>query len=247
MAQIFIYVDQGVDGGGLKQLVRSLKQEIDLSQHTIHRIDAKELVHGNWETKAKVLIVPGGRDSYYHNSLDGVGTDKIRAFVEKGGSYLGICAGAYFGCDRIEFEKGEKIEVCAPRSLKFFAGVGKGPAFGNNRYSYENARGAEAAHISWADSSCHVYFNGGCVFEADEMLPEICILSRYLDLKGAPPAILHFPIGKGHAVLSGVHFEYQSCLFPRGDPYLSALSPLLRQGEEGRRKVFKDILSLIFQ
>jgi glutamine amidotransferase-like uncharacterized protein len=242
MTQILIYVDKGVDGGGLKQLVRSLKQE---TTHPIRRIDAQELIREEWEKDAKLLIIPGGRDIFYHNSLKGAGTEKIRAFVENGGSYLGLCAGAYFACDRIEFEKGEAIEVCGPRSLKFFAGAAKGPAFGNNRYSYENARGAEAARISWEKSACHVYFNGGCVFDPDADLPESRILSRYLDLENAPPAILHLPIGKGNVILSGVHFEYQSSLFPKEDPYLAALSPLLENAEEGRRKVFRDILSLV--
>ncbi len=243
MTEILIYVDQGVDGGALKQLIRSLKQEVDLSQHTIRRIDAKTLISEEWEKEALVLIVPGGRDVFYHSALDGAGTDKIRAFVESGGGYLGICAGAYFACDRIEFEKGEAIEVCGPRSLKFFSGAAKGPAYGNNRYSYESAKGAEAAHISWAEETCHIYFNGGCFFDAQETIPHTHILSRYLDLENAPPAILQIPVGKGIAILSGVHFEYQPSLFPQEDPYLAKIFPLLMKAEMGRRKIFREIMS----
>jgi biotin--protein ligase len=236
---ILVYVDQGVDGAALKHLVRSLKQE----GHSVRRIDARGLIETDWEKSAKLLIVPGGRDCFYHTSLKGQGTQKIRVFVERGGSYLGICAGGYFGCDRIEFEKGEALEVCDERFLKFFPGVAKGPAYGSNRYSYESAKGAEAARISWAEGASHVYFNGGCYFESDNACNDFQVLSRYLDLPGAPAAILKMQYGSGRVILSGVHFEYQASLFPLEDRFLSALSPLLTQAEESRRKIFRDILT----
>jgi len=241
MSQILVYADQGVDGGSLKQLMRSLKQEVDLTQHSVSRIDSKQLIASNWENTTQLLILPGGRDVFYHAALDGKGTDKIRAFVYAGGGYLGICAGGYFGCDRIEFEKGETIEVCASRSLKFFPGVAKGPAYGNNRYSYESAQGAEAAPISWGDEFCHVYFNGGCLFDAqNSALCEMKILSSYLDLSA--PAIIQIPHGDGRAILSGVHFEYQAVLFSSEDPYLAKISPLLMNAEVKRRKIFREII-----
>jgi glutamine amidotransferase-like uncharacterized protein len=240
MNEILIYADQGVDGGGLKQLMRSLKQEVDLTQHVISRIDSKKLIADDWEKRTKLLIMPGGRDCFYHSALDGIGTDKIRAFVQNGGGYLGICAGGYFGCDRIEFEKGGPLEVCGARSLRFFPGVAKGPAYGNDRYSYESARGAAAAPISWGDETCHVYFNGGCIFEADVPVSDRNILSRYLDL--SHPAIVKIPIGKGMAILSGVHFEYQPILFATEDPYLSKVSPLLMNAEVKRRRIFREII-----
>lgn len=236
---ILIYVDQGVDGAALKHLVRSLKQE----GHSVGRIDAQGLIATDWEKSAQLLIVPGGRDSFYHNSLKGRGTQKIRSFVAQGGSYLGICAGGYFGCDRIEFEKGEALEVCGERTLKFFPGVAKGPAYGNNRYSYESSKGAEAACISWADGTTHVYFNGGCYFEPEGACSDFQVLSRYLDLPGTPPAILKMQHGRGRVILSGVHFEYQASLFPAEDRFLCALSPLLSQAEKSRRKIFRDILT----
>lgn len=242
MARILIYADQGVDGASLKQLIRSLTKEVDLTQHSLCRIDAKKLIEDDWQKETQLLIVPGGRDIFYHSALNGIGTEKIRAFVHGGGGYLGICAGAYFACDRIEFEKGEALEVCADRSLKFFSGVAKGPAFGNNRYSYETAKGAEAARISWGHQACHIYFNGGCVFEPDGHFSETHILSRYLDLPRSPLAILHLPIGKGKAILSGVHVEYQASLLPHEDAYLAKLAPVLASAEEGRRQIFREII-----
>ncbi|HEY2809803.1 MAG TPA: BPL-N domain-containing protein [Rhabdochlamydiaceae bacterium] len=244
MPHIFVYADQGVDGGGLKQLICSLKNEIDPSQHKIVRMDSKELISGEWEKEARLLIVPGGRDCFYHTSLDGKGTQKIRSFVEKGGGYLGICAGAYFAAHAIEFEKGHPLEVCGERSLKFFPGIAKGPVFGYNRYSYESAKGAEAAHISWKNAEkFHIYFNGGCTFEIPPSDLEVRVLSRYLDLDDQPPAILQIGVAKGLAILSGVHFEYNPSFFPAEDPHLAQISHILHHSETGRRKVFREIMA----
>lgn len=33
----------------------------------------------------------------------------IRQFVENGGTYIGFCAGAYFACNRVEFEIGTPL------------------------------------------------------------------------------------------------------------------------------------------
>ena len=55
--------------------------------------------------------------------LGTAGTDTIRQFVESGGSYLGMCAGGYFGADRIVFDDGGPLEVIGVRDLKFFQGM----------------------------------------------------------------------------------------------------------------------------
>lgn len=242
MLKVLIYSDEGVDGGSLKHLHRSLQQEIDPLRCSISRMDAKELIEESWEESAALLIIPGGRDIFYHASLDGTGTDKIRSYVQNGGRYLGICAGAYFACSEIEFEKGESLEVCGPRSLKFFPGVARGPAYGPNKYSYENARGVEAARISSALGECPVYFNGGCLFDTEEHFPWVKTIGQYIDLPGTPSAVLEIEMGKGLAILSGVHIEYIPRLLNREDPYLSAHIAALSDSDQRRKAIFRSYL-----
>lgn len=242
MKTVVIYSDDGVDGGALKQLVRSLQQEIDPQRCNLLRLSAHALLNQPWEEKAVLLIIPGGRDIFYHALLDGAGTDRVRSFVQSGGNYLGICAGAYFACRAIEFEKGGKIEVCGTRSLEFFPGIAKGPAYGPNKYSYENAQGTEAAKISWQAGECYTYFNGGCLFEAEDYYPWVKILSQYLDLPGAPSAVLEIELGQGRAILSGVHVEYNPRLLNREDPHLARIIPLLENSEKLRREIFRSHL-----
>jgi biotin--protein ligase len=242
MRYILVYADQGVDGGGLKQLIQSLKVSVDHNTHIVKRIDANALLSSEWEKESSLLIIPGGRDLFYHALLDGKGTERIRAFVENGGSYLGICAGAYFASSSILFEKGGPLEVTGKRSLQFFPGCAIGPAYGPNKYSYESARGVEAAAISWKGSTSRVYFNGGCFFEPEAMPPEAQVLSRYLDLPQQPPAILQMGIGKGKAILSGVHVEYSPYLLNQEDPHLARVLPLLKEEESARSEIFRSLL-----
>ncbi len=242
MQQIIVYVDRGVDGVSLKHTVKSLEQEVDPSKHVIRRMDSKTLKNENWEKETALLIIPGGRDVYYHQALDGQGTSKIRAFVEKGGSYLGICAGAYFGSGSIEFEKGGNCEVCADRSLSFFPGVAEGPAYGKNKYQIDGLQGLEAAHISWKDMAFHAYFNGGCRFDKAHEFPGVSVLSSYLELDQDPAAVVSCQIGQGKAILSGVHLEYSAAALHRNNPYIERIRHLLEKGESQRKEAFREAL-----
>lgn len=243
MQQIIVYVDLGVDGVALKHTVKSLQQEVDPSKYRIRRMDSKALKSENWEKETALLVIPGGRDIYYHESLDGAGTSKIRQFVEKGGSYLGICAGAYFGAGSIEFEKGGTYEVCANRSLAFFPGYAEGPAYGKNKYRIDGLQGLEAARVSWQEDSFHVYYNGGCHFVKAHEFPGVSILSSYLELKDDPAAIVLCKVGQGQAVLSGVHLEYSTPALPRNNPYIEKIYDLLDKGEIHRKRIFRETLS----
>ena len=58
-------------------------------------IKAREIIRGILE-KFSLLIMPGGYTAHYLPNLKREGCEAIKKFLnEKGGSYLGICAGAY--------------------------------------------------------------------------------------------------------------------------------------------------------
>ena len=163
-----------------------------------------------WHHEAQLLVMPGGRDVPYHEALRGEANASIRRFVASGGSYLGLCAGAYYGCARISFDQGAAFEVIATRELGFFQGVAIGPAYGVGTYSYADDSGAQAAELYWVPTgdSLTVYYDGGCYFEADAT-NTATVLARYQDLANSPAAIVECPFGRGLAILSGVHPEFQ--------------------------------------
>jgi len=246
MQEIVVYVDQGVDGAALKHTVKSLQNEVDLSEYRIRRADAAALKGSDWEEKTALLVIPGGRDIYYHDALDGEGTERIRRFVEAGGSYLGICAGAYFAAGAIEFEKGGSFEVCAKRSLGFFPGLAEGPAYGKSKYRPDALSGVEAASLAWGkEAPFHTYFNGGCRFLDPQKHPSISVLASYNELEGSPAAVVLCPAGKGRAVLSGVHLEYSAGYLYRANPHIERIYPLLARSEEARKGAFREILRLL--
>lgn len=173
-------------------------------------ITAEEIIAGHL-TPFSLFIMPGGRDRPYHAALKGAGNAQIRKFVENGGTYLGICAGAYYGCARVDFDRGFPLEVYEERELQFFKGAGVGPAFGKGTFEYNSEKGARMAQIGMEKEIVSIYYNGGCTFEGE--FSNGRILGRYLDLPNHPPAIIECPIGKGKALLSGVHLELSPYLF----------------------------------
>lgn len=239
---ILVYVDEGVSAEALRQTVKSLQKEIDPHAHQLVRTSAKQLISSDWEQRTALVVVPGGRDRYYHSSLNGKGSEKLRRFVEGGGSYLGLCAGAYFAAESIEFEKGGKLQVCAMRSMKLYPGAAIGPAYGLGKYCEESDRGVEAAHISWNGAECFAYFNGGCYFDRPNEYANVRVLSSYLNLDGCPAAIVECRVGKGKALLSGVHIEYNSALLKRDSDQIKRLLPLFKSAETRRRTIFREIL-----
>lgn len=236
--KIALYAGDGVGRVGLNHLIQGLKEEIDCEILLCNRTNLEKIL----DEKVSLFIMPGGRDLPYHRDLDGKGTDHIRAYVEQGGGYLGICAGAYFASAKIEFEKGGELEICESRSLRFFSGIAKGSAYGLNQYSYKSNQGARAALISSSFGSGYAYFNGGCTFIGD--LQDVEAISYYLDLPFHPPAIISGKKGKGRFCLSGVHFETPAHWLEQQplDLYLSSLLPQLREKEEVRKTLFSHIL-----
>lgn len=157
--------------------------------YEVSTTNSTEIAAGHWVNTCKLLVMPGGRDLPYVDQLGGTGNQLIRNFVKNGGSYLGICAGGYYGCSFVQFAEGDPdFEVLGARELSFFPGVAQGPVFPN--FSYTSNEGALAAGIKLTAAgtslvqktnpkytsvsgtsivekqvSLSVYFNGGCHFK----------------------------------------------------------------------------------
>ena len=165
--------------------------------------------------KGSLLIFPGGRDIPYHQALRGVANRHIHRFVQEGGSFLGLCAGGYYGSAEIEFEKGGALEVIAKRELQFFPGLARGPAYGLGKFCYQKrTRSADCPltplFFRQASQISAAYYNGGCAFISPEEYEDVSVLARYADLPMEPAAIVQCRVGKGQAILCGVHPEYSA-------------------------------------
>lgn len=210
MEKIIVYQGPGVSPESLK--------------HTLHTfsgsqvITPEQILTTDWEKETRLFIIPGGADLPYTRSLNGARNQKIRQFVENGGTYLGICAGAYFASSSVEFAKGTSLEVTGTRELQFFEGPAIGPLV---PYCYHNNSGARAIRLFYQDQEVKVFYNGGCYFPNAQH-----VLAYY---ENNLPAIIECRVGKGKAILSGVHFEYDPTLMDKNDPYLSSIIPNLQK------------------
>ncbi len=201
MAQnIVIYRDDGVGDFSLSCL------QSFFSGHSVTFLDAAGVCHGAALHPNSIFVMPGGADLPYGRKLNGTGNANLRRFVEDGGTYLGICAGAYFACRAIEFHKGRNDEICGPRELALVDCVGIGSIPEIAPYYDDTPNSAAITKISLGNGeTLNAYYHGGCYFDVSD--PDAKIIARYEALENKPPAIITKLVKNGRAVLSGVHLE----------------------------------------
>lgn len=244
---IYIYDDEGVSSDSLKHTIYTLKQHVS-EKYKIKLINASSIIYSDWMKNTALILIPGGADLPYAKKLNGQGNNKIREYVSKGGSYLGICAGSYYGASTIEFDKDGPLEVVGKRDLAFFKGKAIGPAIA--KYDYKTNTGARSPQIKTnfdgVSNNLFVYYNGGPYFEEPELSPYITVLARYLDSNALNlPAILGIKYGKGKVVLSGVHFEYSIDILDKNDIYNKQYLPKLLKSEKERNIMSREIFKFL--
>lgn len=209
---VLIYGGDGTSVESVKQ-TKSFLSKLMSPYYAVSVITEKQLLEEPWTSVTALLVIPGGADLPYCRVLNGDGNQKIKQYIKKGGIFLGLCAGGYYGASSIEFEKNTSMEVSGPRELKLYKGIARGTVF--KGFLYGTDKGAHATKILFTKNgneySTVCYYNGGCLFEGDA---DAEVLARYvgpvqIDSKEADPAaIVYKTFGEGKVLLSGVHFEY---------------------------------------
>jgi biotin--protein ligase len=200
--------------------------------------------------------MPGGADRPYLERLGGKGNANIREFVNNGGNFLGICAGAYYSADRIEFAKGDvDLEVTGKRELKFFPGLVEGPTYsGFDHRNTDNVSGMRAATIHWThdttfanDKDFVLFYNGGGHFVDAEQFSNVTILARYAaelpNRPNSPAAIVECKVGTGKAVLSGPHFEWFAESLEDSEHEMVLIKQKLSDDNANRMELAKHLLA----
>lgn len=179
---------------------------------------ADDILAGRLDPAVKLFVMPGGEDRYYFEKLKGEGNRRIREFVERGGRYLGICAGAYYACERIEWAAGTAHEICEARELGFFPGTAVGPIGGAEALDTIGDPRPSIVEVSFEkDGISHdmkAIYHGGPVFVlGDGAKADHQALTRWSGSWAGsfgshePTAVLMVRVGKGRAVLSALHPE----------------------------------------
>ncbi len=159
-----------------------------------------------------LIWFPGGFAGEYRYAIND--HDPLIEFVNRGGYYVGSCAGAYFAADILSWQGDEKKDYDYP--LNFFLGTAAGPMVGELNW------GDEALLLLSRENSVNagfgpvlpVYYFDGPYFAA---FPETdyLILARYE--KNNLPAVIAGHYGEGKYLLFGPHPELGGINIQSGD------------------------------
>ncbi|GIL70073.1 hypothetical protein Vretifemale_911 [Volvox reticuliferus] len=126
--EVLVYCGEGAGYQSARNTLRALQSCLAPGVEA-RLLGTSEMLEGSWRSRCLLFVMPGGADLPYCKHLNGHGNSLLRGYVAGGGSYLGICAGAYYACRRVEFDPGGSLEVVGDRELGFFPGTARGPAY----------------------------------------------------------------------------------------------------------------------
>ncbi|KAL5107297.1 Biotin--protein ligase [Taenia crassiceps] len=243
-ASVVVYNDLGACRHCVKQLRNCIQRSI--SGAGILVLDAAECIEKLSCKSIDLFCVGGGFARGVISKLGSIGLECLRSFVLSGGSYLGICSGAYLASSITKFDIGGPLEVKDTGMLNFFPGTAEGPLF--KPFSYSSESGVSAPILDACTTltpdippSLAVYFNGGCHF-LNHFDDYTSVLYSYREL--GTPAILKRKCGKGTVLLSGAHFEFDPANLDelKTDPYVQRILPLLLEHNASRMKLCRMVL-----
>jgi glutamine amidotransferase-like uncharacterized protein len=201
-ADIAIYADKGADDNCIKATMHMF----EWMEYTVSAIDA-DYINKEGLSNFRLLCVPGGDMYRYSQDLSNTGKQNIKNFVREGGSYIGICGGAYFTGERV-FWQGEQIPMTP---LGIFPGTTRGPVDSIAPYPH-----CTMCKINIVDTthpitqsepdSAWILYCYGPTFLPDSGA-DIAILGEY-DIT-QQPVIVAFAYGDGRVFIIGTHPEFE--------------------------------------
>lgn len=202
--RVALYNDAGAVGKGVPSVTEILKQA---GGYEITVFKAEDLTKGVLEHK-DVVIFTGGSGSKEGTALGDAGRDAVKKFVEGGGGYLGICAGAYLACSKFPWSLG--LLDAQTVSQKWRRGVG-------DVQLEITPAGQQLSTLPAGNRGVH-YANGPIIKPAgrNDLAPyePLAVFRTELAENGTPvgamintPAIVQGRFGKGRIVISSPHPE----------------------------------------
>ncbi len=200
MVSIGIYADQGVNPDGVLALSLCLAD----ANISFMAIGNEEINSNSFAKKVAAILMPGGWAEQYNQGINEKGAKRLQNFVEDGGGYLGICAGAFYSAKEIKWA-GETI----PYDIDLFPGVPSPPTFTLPAWpGYTMAEmDIQTSHplATKLPKTIQVLYYGGPSLNAktDQV---VSVLARFAN--GRQAAIVSFEKERGRVFLSAVHLEY---------------------------------------
>lgn len=203
MAQVLVYDGAGVDAAAVARALACVRR-IAGGAYDVQTITHKSLQHAPWDTVTRLLVLPGGHPTRYAAGLAGA-APRLHAYIEGGGTILGIGAGAACLCAACRYAEGTPAQAVDGYSpLRLYPGVYWGPvAAAEGRVAVRTDGDVHAQHDPHAGTFLRA--------DAFETLG-VAVLATYADEHYRQPpvelgeghaAVVVVEAGRGHAVLSG--------------------------------------------
>lgn len=196
-----IYTDHGAHPNAVKTAAAACQS----AGLTIRVLDARSVNRGAFRKQVKCVLMPGGWAEYYVTDISPDGVRHLRSFVDKGGGYVGVCAGAFYAMSDIVWEK-EQFDY----PLDLVAGTAIGPLDAVAPWPGHALATLEldAKHplTRGLGETRKTFYLGGPSLHPDPKLGKRAdVLARYAE-GGA--AIVSVTRKRGRIYLTAVHLEY---------------------------------------
>ncbi|MFX1402784.1 MAG: BPL-N domain-containing protein [Promethearchaeota archaeon] len=159
---------------------------------TVNYINSQQIKSGSL-SYYDILVMPGGYFIHYSYYLEQDGREKIRQFVESGGSYFGICGGSIFGCYPY---------------LGLFKGTISNPIAGTGSRLINMTINRECTDpdLSSEPEMYSLLYWGSCYFEPEDP-SEVISIAYYPQNNKSGMIIFHY--GLGSVFLCSPHPEFE--------------------------------------
>ena len=211
--RIAIYNDKGVTEGSKSAIENVLKDK----DFVCEAIDVDQILNGNLGNY-DVFIVPGGISNNMAEKIGGRGKEAIRNFIQSGGGYVGVCAGAFLASATFDRFLG-LVNVKSNHSQEMSPRLGmlEQRQLGGGEVELEfSSEGRKL--FAQPSKGCLSYINGPIFMEAGvNDLPDFLTLATYNSdiyqhhfqqgTMPKTPAIVAGRFGKGSVILFSPHPE----------------------------------------
>lgn len=260
--RVLVFAERGADPHMLCQTLRASFARASAAVDVVPVTAAQMREPGMMDPDNTIgFFLPGALSADYDTKLGADNIEALRNYVTQGGSFMGICAGAYYACSRIEWYAGDKDRAKRKNpGIDFFEYEARGPIrelVADDDAHTENDRTlshAAPVGVTWRDGKTEkrteiLYWGGPRLDKGSKGE----VLAKFNGLSGHPPAIVMRSYGMGKAMISSAHPELSGRDFARyvhGPGALQdrarAVGRHLEQHESGRQALWDHMMKRLF-
>lgn len=173
----------------------------------VRYVNADDVANGILAERPAAFFRPGGASRYAAAKLRGRGYGAIRAYVQNGGTYVGICGGAYDACSQTRWAVDTPYEIVVENSLALFEADAIGPIREFCDPRNRDGSAAKLVALAAGERQCTALYWGGGRF-VPHAGAEYAVQARFADLSEHSAAVVSGRFGVGRWLLCSPHLEY---------------------------------------